>query len=69
MATYSIYKGVKAYELDLGVQYKLSQNLMYKVDGGYAKVSVDKDYWVDANGSDKSPAAIMLLRHEIVLTF
>jgi hypothetical protein len=66
---YSIYKGVKAYELDLGVQYKISKNLLYKVDGGYANISVDKDHWKDANGSNKDPDAIMLLRHEIVLTF
>jgi hypothetical protein len=66
---YSIYKGLTAYELDLGVQYKLSQNLMYKVDGGYAKISPKKDYWVDANGSDKSPKAVELLRHELVFTF
>jgi hypothetical protein len=60
----SKYDGVTAMELDLGVQYKLSDNLMYKVDGGYAQVSVDKKYW-----GSSDPDAIMLLRHEILLTF
>jgi hypothetical protein len=60
----SKYDGVTAMELDLGVQYMLSDNLEYKVDGGYAQVSVDKKYW---GSSDPDP--IMLLRHEIVLTF
>ncbi|MGD0211070.1 MAG: hypothetical protein ABSC14_08820, partial [Desulfomonilia bacterium] len=34
----SAFDGVKAYELDLGVQYKLTKNLLYKIDAGYAKV-------------------------------
>ncbi|HVN71764.1 MAG TPA: hypothetical protein VMU10_07080, partial [Desulfomonilia bacterium] len=64
VGAHSKFEGVTAYELDLGVQYKLSSNLLYKVDGGYASISVDKKYW-----GSKDPDPVMLLRHEILLTF
>jgi hypothetical protein len=58
------YDGASAWETDLGVQYKLSSNLLYRVDAGYAKVSFDKKF--NAAGS---PDPIMALKHEILLTF
>ncbi len=53
-----------AMELDLGVQYKLSDNLLYRVDAGYADISTEKKYY----GGD-SPDPIWVLKHEITLTF
>jgi hypothetical protein len=60
----TIWEKTNAMEVDLGVQYKLSDNLIYMVDTGYAKVSVDKDHY-----GASSPDAIMVLKHEILLTF
>jgi hypothetical protein len=60
----NLLEGASAWETDLGVQYKLSDNLLYKVDAGYASISYDKD-----NNPAKDPDAIMCLKHEILLTF
>jgi len=61
------FEDLDAWEVDLGVQYKFSDNLLYKVDGGYASIGVDKD-WEASWGGD-SPDPIMLLKHEILFTF
>jgi hypothetical protein len=60
------YDGLTAWEADLGVQYKFTDNLLYKIDGGYAKISVD-DKWKTSWGG--SPDPIMVLKHEILFTF
>ncbi len=49
-----------AMELDMGVQYKLTANTLYRVDAGYANISLDE-------GDDPDP--IMVLKHEILFTF
>jgi hypothetical protein len=54
------FEDASAWEGDLGVQYMLSPNLLYKVDAGYASIDYDE-------GDDPDP--VMLLKHEIILTF
>ena len=64
------YDGLTAWETDLGVQYKLSDNLLYKVDGGYAQISVDKDKQSATSlWAKDDPDPIMVLKHEILFTF
>ncbi len=67
------FEGATAWETDLGVQYKLSDNLLYKVDAGYAKVSIDKKEQIASLNPNPwaagSPDPIMVLKHEILLTF
>ena len=53
-----------AMELDLGVQYKLTDNFLYKVDAGYADISTEKKYY-----GNSGPDPIMVLKHEVIVTF
>jgi len=54
------YEDASAWEIDLGVQYKFTDNFLYKIDTGYASISYDE-------GDDPDP--IMCLKHEVVVTF
>jgi len=49
-----------AWEIDLGANYKISPNLYYLVDAGYANIDFDE-------GDDPDP--VMVLKHEMLFTF
>jgi hypothetical protein len=53
-----------AMEIDLGVQYKLTDNFLYKIDAGYADISTEKKYY-----GNSGPDSIMVLKHEVIVTF
>ncbi|HOM28605.1 MAG TPA: hypothetical protein PLS81_04000 [Deltaproteobacteria bacterium] len=56
------YEDATAWEIDLGLAYKLSDNVTYSVDAGYADISYDVEGVED-------PDEIMLLSHKIKFTF
>jgi predicted porin len=64
----SKYESATAWEGDVGVQYKLADNVAYFVDGGYANISYDKK-GVAFGAPSKDPDPIMLLKHQILFTF
>jgi hypothetical protein len=49
-----------AWEIDLGLNFKISPNTYYLVDAGYADIDFDE-------GDD--PDSVMVLKHEILFTF
>ncbi len=56
------YEDATAWEIDLGLNYRITNNLTYMVDGGYASISYD------VTGFD-DPDPVMLLKHELLLSF
>ena len=66
----TVYEDASAWEFDLGVQYKLTDNFLYKIDGGYASISVDDDSQpANTKWANGDPDPIMCIKHEILLTF
>ena len=79
------WDGTKAYELDLGVAYKITKNLVYSIDAGYAKIK-DVKTWTLAVPSGAlgggqppvdlyqltkldNPDAIYMIQHKIEFKF
>lgn len=58
----NVYEDATAWEVDLGVAYKITDNLTYSIDAGYADISYDVDGIED-------PDEIMLLQHKIKFVF
>jgi hypothetical protein len=56
------FEDATAWELDLGLNYRITDYLTYMIDGGYASISYD------VTGFD-DPDPVMLLKHELLLTF
>jgi hypothetical protein len=56
------FEDATAWEIDLGLNYRITNNLTYMVDGGYASISYD------VTGFD-DPDPVMLLKHELLLSF
>ncbi len=54
------YEDATAMEVDLGLNVKVTPNLYYMVDAGYANIDFDD---VD------DPDPVMLLKHEMLFTF
>lgn len=56
------YEDATAMEVDLGVAYKITDNLVYSVDAGYADISYDV-------AGIEDPDSIMLVQHKIKFSF
>jgi len=64
----SAFEDATAWEADIGAQYKLTNNLIYKLDFGYADISFDKK-GRPFGAPTKDPEPVSLVRHELLLTF
>jgi len=56
------YEDATAMEVDLGIAYSITDNLVYSVDAGYADISYDV-------AGIEDPDAIMLVQHKIKFSF
>jgi len=56
----NVFKDATAWEIDLGANYKITPNLYYLVDAGYANIDFDE-------ADDPDP--VMVLKHEMLFTF
>ncbi len=64
----TMWDGAKAYEVDLGVAYQLSKNLVYSIGAGYGKCDLSNT-GKNIAYITKNPDAILAVQHMIKLTF
>jgi hypothetical protein len=79
----TIWEDTKAWEADLGVAYKLSNNVVYSIEAGYAKIKDVKQFTVAVPANTLAPGQpdlyrltdlsnpdpIMVIQHKIEFTF
>jgi len=79
----TIWEDAKAWEADLGLAYKISDNVVYSIDAGYAKITDLKAYTVVvpagtygatqpdlyALGDMDNPNPIFVVQHKVEFTF
>ena len=57
------------YEIDLGLDWKLTDQVTYTIAGGFGKISLDGNEANDAAGSGDSPDSFARLYHRFKIDF